>query len=97
MLAALEQESTSIPRAEQQRAVATLQHTIEKIDHTLNQIEASIPVADKATDQRTPVHKPVIARLNKAVAEVERRVQDAGEVVSEAQEAERGETEARRA
>jgi hypothetical protein len=98
MLAALEQEGASIPYTEQQRAVAVLRRTVENIEHTLNEIEATIPVADKANGQRhTPIHKPVVAKLSKAVAEVERRVQDAGEVVNEVQEPQRDTTEARRA
>jgi predicted PurR-regulated permease PerM len=87
MLATLNRDTTNIPRDEQQRAIAALQHTAGEIERTLQQIDATIPVADEANaQQQRQVQQPVLAKLHKAVAEVEQRVQHAGAVVSDTQE-----------
>jgi multidrug resistance efflux pump len=87
MLATIDQERMTIPREEQQRAVAALQHTAGKIERTLQEVDATMPLSDKANDRQDAAVQPsVLAELDNAATHVEQGVQQAGTIVAETQE-----------
>jgi predicted PurR-regulated permease PerM len=87
MLAAIDQEGTTLQGEEQQRAVATLQHTARKIERTLQKVDAAMPVSDKADERKDAAVQPsVLAELDNSVVRVEQGVQHAGAIVAETQE-----------
>jgi predicted PurR-regulated permease PerM len=87
MLATIDQKRAILPGKEQQRAVAALQHAAGKIEQTLHEVDATIPISDKADDRHSAGMQPSIrAELDEAVAHVKQRVQHAGAIVAETQE-----------
>jgi TolA-binding protein len=87
MLATIDQKRATLPGKEQQRAVAALQHAIGEIERTLQEVDATIPISDKADDRySTGVQPSVRAEFDDAIAHVKQRVQYAGAIVAKTQE-----------
>lgn len=86
MLATLDRNTTNLQSDEQKRAVTALQQAARKIERTLQQIDVTMPVAEEASEeQNTKIQPPVLTELNKAVADVEQRVQHAGRTMKNEQ------------
>jgi predicted PurR-regulated permease PerM len=87
LLASVVHDTAAVSKEDQQQVVTALRRTAGKIEHTLQQIAATLPhTAEEEKPDAPAVEDAVLTKLDAAAAQVEQSVQDAGTVVTEVKE-----------
>jgi hypothetical protein len=82
-----QEQMTNIPLQEQQNIVSELQRTAGKIEQTIHHVDTVLPPKeDEEGNHPKVITPPVVNELHQATQHVEKAVQEAEVVVSEAQE-----------